>query len=99
MIKKYVFWHGIIGALIDRFLWSFIPPGSKGLSGPYMWSALDEPSVLSRQLRIIPSCISDLLFDVPGQYKCWCNYRTFPADSTPESVKNSKICFAVDRKE
>ena len=44
-----------------------MPPCSKGLAGPYMWSALTESLVVSGQLRIITSRRYDLKFDVTGQ--------------------------------
>ena len=59
--------RGIIVAFIDGFLCNSIPPCSKCLSGPYMWSDLTGFSVVSGNLRIVLSFRYDLKLDITGQ--------------------------------
>ena len=42
-----------IGTFMAVLLWCLIPPCSKGLAVPYMWSALTEYSVVSGELPIM----------------------------------------------
>ena len=79
--------RGTIGTFIDRLLCRFMLPCSKHLSSQYMWLYLTKSVVVSGQLHIITSRKYALKFDVPVQYKCCCNSRTFLALSSLESVK------------
>ena len=58
---------GTLGTLLDGFLWCFVPTLRSGLAGPYILSYLEESSIFSAQLCIIPSCKQVLNFDVTSQ--------------------------------